>query len=77
MIFLYFKIAKYDYDQYVLLSNNSIIKYFLPENNLNDNNLDILKIVDLKGYIKLIVLSNRNIKKSEKFNINNKIIFNL
>ena len=77
MIFLYFKNAKYDYGRYILLSNNSIIKYLLPEDILIDSNLDILKIVDLKIYIKLVVLSNRYIKKGEKLNINNKIIFNL
>ena len=77
MVFLYFKTAKYVYDRYILLSNNSIIEYFLPENNLNDNNLDILKIVDLKDYIKLVIISNRYIKKGEKLNINNKFIFNL
>ena len=52
LVFYILKLTKYDYDQYILLSNNSIIKYLLPEDILIDSNLDIWKIVDLKIYIK-------------------------
>jgi hypothetical protein len=47
----------------------------MPENNLNGTNLDFLKIVDLKGYIELVIISKRYIKKGEKINLNNKNIF--
>ena len=77
ILLLYFKTANCNYDRYIKLSENSTIKYFFSKNNSKDSNLDILKIVDLEGYIELIIISNKLIEKGEKLKINNKNEFNL
>ena len=66
ILLLYFKTANCNYDWYIKLSENSTIKYFFSKNNSKDSNLDILRIVDMEGYIKLIIISNILIEKGSR-----------
>ena len=53
------------YDRFIKLSKNSIVNYLFQNLNKEEGNLDILKTVDSKNLIKLLIITNREIKKGE------------
>ena len=53
------------YDRFIKLSKNSIVNYLFQNLNKEEGNLDILKTVDSKNLIKLLIIINREIKKGE------------
>lgn len=76
IILLYFKTAKCAYDRIIEIPKKSIINYFLHANSKKDNNLEIIRILDSDNLIKLIVLSNKIIKRGEILLLNKNMILN-
>lgn len=73
---LYFKTANSMYDRFIKLSKNSIVNYLFQNLNKEEGNLDILKTVDSKNLIKLLIITNREIKKGEILSLNRNLLIN-
>jgi hypothetical protein len=74
LILLYFKTANSTYDRYICVAKNSIVNFFFPKDKINEFNLDLLKIVDTNGFIKLIIVAKRIIKKEETLKLDIKFL---
>ena len=70
---VYFKTAKSDYDRYIKVSKNSIVNSLFPKSK-NEPNLDAIKIVDDKDIIRLIIVSNKDIKKGEILSLDRELL---
>ena len=64
------------YDRFIKLSKNSIVNYLFQNLNKEEGNLDILKTVDSKNLIKLLIITNREIKKGEILSLNRNLLIN-
>ena len=73
---LYFKTANSMYDRLIKLSKNSLVNYLFQNSNKSEENLDIIKIVDTKNLIKLLIITNREIKKGEILSLNRNLLMN-
>ena len=70
---VYFKTAKSDYDRYIKVSKNSIVNSLFPRSK-NEPNIDAIKIVDDKDIIRLIIVSNKDIKKGEILSLDRELL---
>lgn len=74
---LYFKTAKSIYDRFIKLSKNSLVNFFFQDTRKTKENLDIIKVVDSQYLIKLLVITNKYIKKGESLSLNKKLLVNI
>ena len=62
---LYFRTAKYMYDRIIKIKENSIVNFLFNDNQPGEPNLDIKKISDENSKIRLIIITNKIIKKGD------------
>ena len=76
LILLYFKTANSMYDRFIKLSRNSLVNYLFQNLTKIEGNLDIIKTIDSKNLIKLLIVTNREVKKREILFLNRNLLVN-
>lgn len=71
---LYFKTSKSSYDRILKINEKSIINYFFNGNSSIEYNLDIIKIVDEKDKILLIIKAIKEIKTGQIISLNTDLL---
>ena len=64
------------YDRFIKLSRNSLVNYLFQNLTKIEGNLDIIKTIDSKNLIKLLIVTNREVKKGEILFLNRNLLVN-